>query len=31
MKASGGKMGHLEGAPQDSLMGKTRKQPNKED
>jgi hypothetical protein len=30
MKALGGKTGHLDGAPEDSLAGKTRKQPNKE-
>ena len=30
MKTPGGKMGHLGSAPEESLTGKTRKQPNKE-
>ncbi len=30
MKALGGEMGHLDGALEESLTGKTRKQPNKE-
>jgi hypothetical protein len=30
MKTLGGEMGHLGGAPEESLTGKTRKQSNKE-
>jgi hypothetical protein len=30
MKTLGGKTGHLDGVPEDSLADKARKQPNKE-